>query len=76
MHSPELYGMEGAGALRKILEEKEVYIDKFMTLKDGITVDESKNVSHISKSYIYIHIYIIVTLKCCQSLLLEFLLSN
>ena len=55
MHSPELYGMEGAGALRKILEEKEVYIDKFMTLKDGITVDESKNVSPIST---YIHIYI------------------
>ena len=54
MHSPELYGMEGAGALRKILEEKEVYIDKFMTLKDGITVDESKNVSPIS-TYIYIY---------------------
>lgn len=46
--------MEGAGALRKILEEKEVYIDKFMTLKDGITVDESKNVSPIS-TYIYIY---------------------
>ena len=45
VHSPELYGTEGAGELKKLMEKQEIYVDKFHPLPEKTNPAELEKVA-------------------------------